>query len=64
MQKVVDLILGKNVIGKIKYKMKFFFTVLKARLNKRSIGIAISYNRKKNFILNLSNKRKNSHYYT
>lgn len=53
--KVVDLILGKNVIGKIKYKMKFFLTMLKARLSKEVLVLQFPII-ERNFILNLANK--------
>ena len=56
--KIVDLILGENIVGKLKYKMKFFITMLKARMKKEVLVLQFPII-ERNFILNLANKEKN-----
>lgn len=55
--KVVTLILGENLIGKIRYKLKFFFTMLKARISKEVLVLQFPII-ERNIILNLANKNK------
>ena len=55
--KIVDLILGENIVGKLKYKMKFFITMLKARMKKEVLVLQFPII-ERNFILNLANKEK------
>lgn len=55
--KAIDLILGDTIFGKIKYKFKFFFTMLKVRLSKEVLILQFPII-ERNFILNIANKKR------
>lgn len=55
--KIEALVLGENVFGKIKYKLKFITTMLRARMKKEVVILQFPII-ERNFILNLANKER------